>query len=595
MKFDFECVKKYEKWSWAANFLKKSRGRNLIFLLFIVAGFALYANTFNNKMFWDDEDVILKNQFIQDWQYVPKYFSDNLIAGSGLISNYWRPALLSIFSLEWHLWGNWPAGYHFVNMAFHIADATLLFLVLSYLFKNRWLAIFTALIFLVHPLQTEAVTYVSGLSDPLATFLMLAGLLFYLKFRLSKKPALESHWYFLTLLIYILALMTKETAVILPALIFICDFFWLGQEPEQLAFAEKLKKTAKAVWPFFVIAGLYILARGTILNFQNTFNLYDEQNIFTSNFYIRLLTFFRIMMIYLGLLFWPFNLHMERSVTIATSLHSWPVIFGGVIFLSLLILALTQFKRWPVLSFGILWFFIGIAPNSNLVIPINGLLFEHWLYLPMIGIFMAVIWLGISAARRFNLQKIFLLILAIFLIFLSVLTINRNKDWADPIIFYNQTLKYAPTSYRVINNLGMAYADAGDYERAKQTYQKAIELYPAQAVAYHNLGNLYKANGQTNLAIDNFKAAISLDPKFFFSYNILAGLYLENKNYQEARKVLENYLNYSGLKTDTLFLLAQIAMEEGDLKAALAYLEKFLAIDPGNRMVQNAILQIRGF
>lgn len=574
--------------------LKKPFSNYLVVLLFIIIGFLLYVNTFLNQMFWDDDDFVLNNQFIKNWRYFSKLFSENVIAGASLLSNYWRPILLSVFSLEWHLWQEWVPGYHFINTSFHIADAILLFFILFYIFKNRWLAIFTALVFLVHPLQTEAVTYVSGLGDSLSVFFIFLGFLFYLKFRISGKLLFKSGLYFLSLLMYILALMSKETAIIMPALLLIADFFFCGQD-EKISFRDKLKKIGKAIWPFFVLAGIYILLRATILNFINTFNLYNEENIFTSNFYVRLFTFFRILTVYFGLLFWPFNLHMERSVEIATSLNSVSVIFGGFIFLGLLILAFTKFKRFPILSFGILWFFIGLAPTSNLLIPINGLLYEHWLYLPLIGIFLILIWLGQFLGKRYNLQKILLGISIIFLIFFSFLTIDRNKDWRDPITFYNQTLKYAPNSYRIINNLGMAYNEKGDYEQAEKTYQKAINLDPANSVAYHNLGNTYQKTGKINLAIENFKTAILLNPKFIFSYNALVKLYLENKNYQEARKVLENYLDYSDSKIDTLFLLSQIAVEEGNLKTALSYLEKALAIDPENQVIKASIINIKNF
>jgi tetratricopeptide (TPR) repeat protein len=233
---------------------------------------------------------------------------------------------------------------------------------------------------------------------------------------------------------------------------------------------------------------------------------------------------------------------MERGIEIATSLNSFSVILGSLLFFSLLALAFSQFKRFPILSFGIFWFFIGLAPTSNLLVPISGLLYEHWLYLPLIGIFLILFWLGEIVARRYNFQKIFLGILIIFLVFLSILTVNRNKDWRDPITFYNQTLKYVPTSYRVINNLGMAYADIDDHRKAEETYKKAITLEPSNLVAYHNLGNTYKAIGKKDLAIENFKTAILLDPKFFFSYNALLGIYLEDKNYQEAKEMLERYL-----------------------------------------------------
>lgn len=573
--------------------LKKPLSNSLIILLFLIIGFTLYVNSFQNQLFWDDEDNILRNQYIKSWQYLPKYFSENLIAGAGLLSNYWRPLLLFVFSLEWQLWQDWPPGYHLVNTSFHIANAGLLFFILFWLFKNRGLALLTALVFLVHPLQTEAVTYVSGLGDPLSLFFIFLALLFYLKFRISQKTILESDSYFWSILMFILALMSKETAIILPALILIVDFFFLNQEEKEFSFKERVQKIGKAIWPFFILAGLYILLRATLLNFINTFNLYNEENIFTQNFHIRLFTFFRVLIVYFKLLLWPLNLHMERGVEIATSYFSLSVILGSLIFLGLLVLSATQIRRLPVLSFGILWFFIALSPTSNLAVPISGLLYEHWLYLPLIGIFLVLIWLGQLLAQKYHLQKFFLVIFLGSLIFFSVLTIDRNRDWQNPITFYNQTLKYAPNSYRVINNLGMAYAAQGDHQGAERMYQKAINLDPAQPVAYHNLANTYRATGKTELAIENFKVALSHDPEFLFSYNALVNLYLENKNYQEARRILEKYLNYTPSKVETLSLLAQIALSEKDFPAALDYLEKALTIDPQNQIIATMIINIK--
>lgn len=567
------------------SFAKKYDRNCLVILLLVVAGFALYSGTFQNQMFWDDNDSILNNQFIQNWQYIPQYFSENLIAGANFLSNYWRPALLSVFSLEWHLWGDWAPGYHFVNTSFHIADASLLFFILLYIFRNRLLAALASIVFLVHPLQTEAVTYVSGLGDSLSVFFIFLGILFYLKFRVSGVSQYKSWHYGLSLLMYVFALMSKETAIIMPALIFIAGFF-SPENGEPLPLKQKLLREWQAIWPFLAVAGAYILLRATALNFINTFNLYNEENVFTSHLYVRLLTFFRTLTVYFGLMFWPVGLHMERSVEMATSIYSFSVISGALIFSSLIALAIALYKRLAVVSFGILWFFIAISPMSNIAVPINGLLYEHWLYMPMTGIFLGVIWTGIRIAEKYNLQKVFFGIFVLFLAFLCIQTWNRNRDWRDPITLYTQTLLYSPNSYRVINNLGMAYADGNNYEQAENTYRRAIGVEPSGPVAYHNLGNLYLAQSKIDVAIENYNVAITLDPRFTPSYNALAGLYLEKKNYKEARKVLEDYAARTNAKIGTLLVLIRIALEEKDLKAASSYLEKAAIIDPNNQLIR---------
>ena len=279
---------------------------------------------------------------------------------------------------------------------------------------------------------------------------------------------------------------------------------------------------------------------------------------------------------------------MERSVAVAMAFFSVDVILGGVLFAGFLILAFTQFKRWPILSFGILWFFIGLAPTSNILVPINNMLYEHWLYFPLVGIYLIVFWLMIIVARKFHCEKIFLGIFILFFIFLSYLTINRNRDWRNPIVFYNQILQYAPNSYRVINNLGMEYAEITDYQNAEIMYKRAIDIDLDSPVAYHNLANVYKNTGKKDLAEQYYQNAIKTDPRFIYSYNALADMYLKDGRPQEARGVLESYLKYD-TKTNTLILLAQIAITEKNFKEALNYLEKALIIDPQNQVIQAAI------
>lgn len=573
----------------AIGFLKQNRTW-LVILLFTVVGLTLYANSFHNQMFWDDNDGIINNAFIKDWHFFPKYFLENLIAGSGLVSNYWRPVLLIIFSVEWHLWHGHVLGWHLVNTLAHIFAAVLLFLVLKRFFRNFWLAFISSLFFLIHPLQTEAVTYVSGLADPLSAVFTLLGVWFYLNFKDEGGSKANSWNYILALIMYPLAVMTKDSAVVMPALIALFNFFY---EPASGSFRQKVISTIRHTYPFFLTTAVYALLRATTLNFQNTFNLYNEQNLYTSNFFVRLFTFFKVLATYFGLLLWPNHLHMERTVTLARSLLSWPVLLG-ILILLLLLAVVRSYKKYPIISFGILWFIAMFFPHSNLLVPTAGLIYEHWLYLPMAGLWLALFYIIQINLPRLGRAAVLTGIsaLVVCVTFFSAKTISRNRDWHDPITFYNQTLAYSPDSYRIINNLGMAYDDAHEYAKAKKMYERAISLNPSVQVAYHNLGNTYKELGDTELAVRNFETAIRLDPTFSYSYNALTQLYLSQKNYGKARGVQESYLPHSPSPLDTLSLLVQIALEENNKKAALDYLNQARTLAPDNQSIRDAIRQL---
>ena len=339
------------------SFFKKNK--NLVLML-ILAGFLVYANALPNQLFWDDDDGIIKNVYLRDWQNFENFFRENLIAGAGLNSNYWRPLLLITYSIEWHLWQDWTPGYHFTNILIHLAAGIALFYLLLKLFKNQAIAFFTALIFLIHPLQTEAVTYVSGRADPLSTLLIFLGLIFYLRSKeplnsitdqkirksqnqaqvktLSQTKHKPKAWPII--LCFVLSLMTKEKSVmIFPGLLLLIDLYlYLKQEPDP-ALKKSARKTnadqsihsgkslsptrslsrfllteLKNLYPYLLIGGFYSLLRATVLNFQNTFNLYNEANPYTESILVRIFTFLKILPEYLFISFAPQNLHMERLV-----------------------------------------------------------------------------------------------------------------------------------------------------------------------------------------------------------------------------------------------------------------------------------------
>ncbi len=528
-----------------------------LILVLMLVGFSAYLNTLPNKMFWDDNDFILNNQYVKDWQYLPQMFKENIISGAGLGSDYWRPMLLMVFGAQWHLWQNWMVGYHAVNLLFHLANGLLLFLLLLSLFppetnKKKYLAFFTALVFLIHPVQTEAVSYVNSLGDSLSVFFMFLGLKLFLKALTDLRQPYYKNWrYYISVLCYPLAIMSKETAIIMPALVGLV--WWFADKTSngvtaRKNFGSQVIKLLEVLGLFIITAGVYIFLRATILNFGGTFNLFGhESNLFTSNIGVRVLTFFRILWAYVGLLAWPQHLHMERSLEWATSFAHVDVIFGTLIFSIIFSLALWQFNKKNAISFGLLWFLLALAPTSNIAVPINGLLYEHWLYVPMIGFFLAVFsGLGYLWTKFKNLKWLIGTLVFVMFSGFFVRTILRNFEWREPIIFYTQTLEYSPKSYRIINNLAMEYAGRNINDKAEEYYLRAIKTDPAVVVAYFNLGNLYIAENKIEQAQKQYETTLLKDPKFFYAYPSLIQLYLSQGKNNEAQALYSQYKKYVG-------------------------------------------------
>lgn len=522
------------------NFCHKKK----IYLLLFFIGIIIYGNTLANQLFWDDNDGIINNTYIKDWQYLPNYFSENLIAGAGLSSNYWRPVLLVVYAVEWQIWGIWPAGFHLISILVHIFASFLIFKFFNLLTKKSWLAFFAALFFLVHPLQTEAVTYVSGLADPLSTVFMILGLIYYLK--QDKDNILWPVWFF-----FILALMTKEKALLIfPAFLILLELsLFLKEHKEKINFTQWktwLILKIKLLWPMLAIGIIYTLLRATSLNFQNTFNLYDSSNTYADSIFVRTWTFLKIFPEYLKLIFWPFNLHMERLVQIETSFFSPLVVFGFILLFLFFFRAISQARKNPLIFFSLGWFLFSLLSSSGIPAVSSGIMYEHYLYLPLSGFFL---WLGLELEKLIThsqnqiiLKKFALGLVIVFVIFLSILTIQRNRVWKTPITLYENILVYNQTSLRVWNNLGMAYADANQMEKAVSAYQAAIELDPEKVSAppYHNLANVLVSLGRKDEAINAYEEALEVNPDFTFSYGALFNLFVEQKKYAEAIAFFEN-------------------------------------------------------
>lgn len=565
-----------------------ARNTNVILLL-VAAAILTYCLCLPNQMFWDDDDFILKNLFIQDWKYWPNFFTKNVLAGNHLLSNYWRPLLQATFAVEWHLWTDWVYGWHAVSIAVHTAAAIMLFYVLNTLLANRTLAILAALLWLVHPAHTEAVVYPNSLGDSMATFFILAGIFLYARFRRAGVRAPGSSAWWLALLMYPLALLSKETGILLVAFIALADFFFLTPQD---VFLKKAGRVLAALWPFIVMACVYILLRATVLNFNNSFNFYHEDTPFTTHFGMRLAAFFRAIALYAGFIFTPYDLRVERLVTPPASFLVPDVLWGITLCATLAGLAALNWNKRPAVAFGALWAFTGILPTCNLFVIINALVYEHFLYSAMIGIILIVLLIANDRAVTERQRRTFIAcVLGVACIF-GVRSAWRCLDWRTAIKFYEQLAVTAPTSYRVINNLGMSYANAGLVDKAAITYRRAIDLDPTNAVAYHNLGNIYRDAGQWALAEANYEKAISTQPNFIFSYKSLAQVLLNQENYGEARRVLEQYYQMCDEKPYILDLLVKIAYREGAYADAKRYLATQLQMKPGDPATIKALEDI---
>lgn len=510
-----------------SRFLKENGGA--ILALALVGAFS-YAFNLRGPLFWDDVDWIVNNPSVHSlaWSNIKFIFSHDVLAGIGLVSNYYRPFLFLTFALNYLVSGVEPVLYHLVSNGIHILNSILIFYLLLRWFKSKRAAFLAALLFLIQPLQTEAVAYISGRGDPLSIFFILAGITLYLSGR--------KWWAYVAAT---LAILSRETAVLFPA--------YLGLALVSFELSGTLWKRCKAaLWrtlPFIGISSVYGVLRLTVLNFQNTLNFYQQQNLYSEHLAYRIYTFFHALLVYLRLAFWPTGLHMDRDIPVNTSIFVGYAWLGALFIILALSWLIWLYKKgdqrtFYLWFFGLSVFFVNLGPTSGIV-PINARIYEHWLYFSLFGFFTVVAWYldkiwAWFEDRRPSLQPVFVIFLVAYLLFLGVQTIRRNLLWADVPGLYKDILAYEPQDVRILNNLAMWYSDQGNNTAAVPLYEQAIQVDPTQPAPYYNLGNVARDAGQLDQAEVLYKKALTVSPTFRYSYENLAGIYIAQKKYTQA-------------------------------------------------------------
>lgn len=488
-----------------------------IFLLLII-GLLLYFPSLFGPFIWDDEDFVYANTYVRDFR-IDKFVTESQTAGRAKQSNYFRPVPQIVYATTHLIFGFNPFFFHLVNVLVHIAAAVSVFYFFKLFLKSPSslappfnIPFLIALVFLIHPVQTEAVSYISGLSDPL--FVMF-GMFSLCAFLLQDKRA---NMLPLSIGLFALSLLSKETGLVFLPLTFLLNY--------------------KKAWWHLIVAVIYLFYHFVALNPLDIRAAWGD-SIYANSLLVRILTFIQNLFIYIGLLIFPKDLFMERDYSISIQQNITNVYL--FIFTAINVAAgyffwkrneLKSLTNISPLLFCYLAFFVCFIPYTGIVL-INGIFYEHFLYLPLVFFFGFFL---ILAEKLLKSKLVYLPLITILLI-LSGRNIARQMEWNDSVKFYKQTLYYAPDSARILNGLGMAYAERGQASEAIKTYEEGISKHPTVPNFYHNLGNLNLGQGNNEKAEEYFLKAIEVDPNFIFSWQSLANLYRQTQQKEKLEKL----------------------------------------------------------
>jgi protein O-mannosyl-transferase len=513
----------------------------MVFLLLALLAAAVYSNTFSASFHFDDQLNLIENPWIKQLFYLRD------LSGSRYVG-------FLTFALNYHFGRLNVFGYHLVNLLIHIINGFLVYALVRLLFRASdtsgasgpttapWIALAAALLFVAHPIQTQAVTYIVQRFASLAAMFYLLTVVCYLYWRLSPPDRKSRNlWYAGALIATILAMKTKENTFTLPFMLLLI---------EAVFFAPLIRRSWIRLAPFLLTLPIIPLSRPGALGEGEAGFASDITDITRWDY---LLTQFRVITTYLRLLIFPVHQNLDYDYPVSHSLFDPPVFFSFLFLSALFVLALyllfsSRFTSFAsrLMAFGILWFFLTLSIESS-IIPIRDVIFEHRLYLPSVGFWLAAGTLLVELFRRRPIVGI-VAVGALVTVF-SVVTYQRNKVWQDELTLWTDVVEKSPQKARGYNNLGMAYAAQKQSEEAIAQYQTALNLKVDLAKARYNLGNVYHDLGRLVEAIREYQTAINLQPDYAKAHNNLGLAYKEmgqyNRAIQEYKTALSNQPDYA--------------------------------------------------
>ena len=448
--------------------------------LVVLLGFVAYANTFAGGFVWDDASSILLHKHVQDPAKIGQLFKEDLHAFGRGQGNFYRPLLAVSFMADyaWAFDGRTEDGlpdpavfpFHLTNTFLHVGTALWLLALLCRLGAPRFVCAAVPLVWVVHPLHTEAVAYISGRGDSMAAFFMFAALWFALWEGNARKRIAGIA---LSVVFFIAGILSKESALILPFL-FVPLLLWTPRSDGTRPAGRDRLNRIPALGGMLVALGAYAYLRTTVLQFGS-----DSQGP-VSGLGTRLIETGQALALYIKLIFVPTGLHMERTLQ---GVPAWLGMLGLALAVALaavsVLAAYTGHRR---IAMAGAWFLITWFPISG-IIPLNAPMAEHWLYVPLAG----SLWMLFEFAILLIPQKSapYVLYPAVCAACLALLglTVARNSDWRSNEALYVATLEENPRSIRVHYNLAATYQDLLDNPAgARRHFERVIELYQKKKV-----------------------------------------------------------------------------------------------------------------
>jgi len=419
--------------------------------------------------------------------------------------------------------------YHLTNMALHVANTLVLFVLLTAMTGFRWRAAFVAALFAVHPMHIESVAWVSERKDVLSTLFWLLTMLAYVAY--TREPSLKR--YLLIVLAFVLGLLAKPMLVTLPIVLLLMDIWplrrvvWTAEDGEGLSAAALIREKI----PLFVITLASCVATFIAQRLGGAVGSLSDYSLS-----VRAANALVVCVVYIKKLFWPTGMTIPYPHP-GTGLPVWQVAASAVFLVLATLIAIRLSKRAPYVAVGWLWYVITLIPVIGIVQVGRQAMADRYTYIPYLGLFLIVAW-GIPellAKRGGALRSAGLSFLALASVLaLSAAAYPAIGYWRDGRTLFTQAVRVCPKSPDAHFNLGKALEDQSDTEAAVEHYRMAVRLRPDYVDAHYNLGCLLAGLGKEAEAVQEFQRTIAIFPGHSRAYNSIGSVLALGGRVREA-------------------------------------------------------------
>jgi len=575
----------------------------------MLLGLLGYANSFNVPFQFDDiinisQDPVIKNL---DYYWAPS-------KAEGFTGAVQYPMLINryvgslSFALNYKMHGLDVRGYHVVNLLIHLINAVLVYWLVNLIFsalgigksaeekltlvgQGQIMALFVSLLFVSHPIQTQAVTYIVQRFTSLATMFYLLSVIMYARFRLtvgweehegeenSRRPSCYLY-YLLSLVTAVLAMRTKEIAFTIPVIIVLFELIFFEGD-----YRKRVLGLCPIVLTMLVIPySLFFVASYAGKSWEIT-KLHTHMP--RLDYF---LTELRVLVTYIRLILFPVNQNLDYDYPISHSILDYRVLAALGVLMTIWLSAGYFFYRFKntlplsrVVFFGTAWFFVALSVESSFI-PIVDVIFEHRVYLPSFGAFLVIAALGaivLEKCRQDWLQITAWVLMAVISLGLTTATYVRNKVWRDKMSLWQDVVEKSPNKARGHIALGQVWRHRGDIDKALKNFRKAVELKP-DSDSYAKIGLIYGEHDRWLEAEESFRVAVALDKNNDFTRANLALALTHLGRFEEAVREFKAALAINPNNAMTHNDLGIALGNWGKIDQAISELEEATRLEPNN-------------